>query len=226
MRYGYYEDTRNSPVETKLYYCLSRYYNPSWRRWISLDDVSYLEPSKITGLNLFAYCNNDPINKWDPSGHIPIITLIIIGLIVAGLVAATANDVYQIFFNENGISYETTENGVKIKNSYKIITPWGRWLYSFYLNHINPKTKDIIQGSTSGMEFEIHMHNLAYWFGIERDKTKDTDLGKTIFNDSHAFYDENGNVSPEGLMSIVMKCLYIIHHPFSAFYDLLIERKF
>ena len=76
------------------------------------------------------------------------------------------------------------------------------------------------------MEFEIHMHNLEYWFGIERDKTKYTDLGKTIFNDSHAFYDENGNVSLEGLMSILMKCLYIIHQPFSAFYDLLIERKF
>ena len=182
---GYYYDH-----ETKLYYCLSRYYNPSWRRWISLDDVSYLEPSKIIGLNLFAYCNNDPINKWDPSGHIPIITLII-----AGLVAATANYVYQIFFNENGISYETTENGVQIKNSYKIITPWGRWLYSFYLNHINPEIKD-------------------------------TDLEKTIFNDSHSLYDKNGNVSTEGLMSIVMKCLYIIHHPFSAFYDLLIERKF
>ena len=70
---GYYYDH-----ETKLYYCLSRYYNPSWRRWISLDDVSYLEPSKITGLNLFAYCNNDPINKWDPSGHIPIVLSIII----------------------------------------------------------------------------------------------------------------------------------------------------
>ena len=37
-------------------------------RFISPDNVKYLKPDSINGLNLFAYCDNDPINKFDPSG--------------------------------------------------------------------------------------------------------------------------------------------------------------
>lgn len=67
----YYEDTRNSPVETQLYWVSSRYYNPEWGRWISPDSIEYLDPESINGLNLYAYCGNDPVNKYDPTGHFP-----------------------------------------------------------------------------------------------------------------------------------------------------------
>ena len=64
IRYrGYYYDR-----ETKLYYLNSRYYNPEWRRFISPDDTAYLDPDTPNGLNLYAYCNNDPVNYSDPSG--------------------------------------------------------------------------------------------------------------------------------------------------------------
>lgn len=33
------------------------------------DDVEYLEPGNINGLNLYVYFENDPINKYDPNGH-------------------------------------------------------------------------------------------------------------------------------------------------------------
>ena len=39
-----------------------RYYNPEWGRWIQPDDIEYLDPTNINGLNLYAYCNNDPVN--------------------------------------------------------------------------------------------------------------------------------------------------------------------
>ncbi|MDY0064686.1 MAG: RHS repeat-associated core domain-containing protein, partial [Bacilli bacterium] len=55
-------------VETSLYYCNSRYYNPEWGRWLNADDVGYLDPSSVNGLNLYAYCNNNPIMYSDPSG--------------------------------------------------------------------------------------------------------------------------------------------------------------
>ena len=67
IRYrGYYYDR-----ETKLYYLNARYYNPEWRRFISPDDTAYLDPDTPNGLNLYAYCNNDPINYVDPNGCAP-----------------------------------------------------------------------------------------------------------------------------------------------------------
>ena len=53
-----------------------RYYNPEWGRWIQPDDIEYLDPTNINGLNLYAYCNNDPVNKYDPSGHIAITAVV------------------------------------------------------------------------------------------------------------------------------------------------------
>ena len=41
IRYcGYYYDT-----ETGLYWVQTRYYNPDWCIWISLDSISYIDPS-------------------------------------------------------------------------------------------------------------------------------------------------------------------------------------
>ncbi|OQC10541.1 MAG: tRNA nuclease WapA precursor [Tenericutes bacterium ADurb.Bin087] len=57
IRYkGYYYDD-----ETSFYYCKSRYYVPRFTRWLSGDDVAYLNPATVTGLNLFVYCNNNPL---------------------------------------------------------------------------------------------------------------------------------------------------------------------
>ncbi len=58
--------------ETNLYYLNTRYYDPEVGRLISQDDVSYIRPNKISGVNLFAYCRNNPVMQIDPNGHIPI----------------------------------------------------------------------------------------------------------------------------------------------------------
>ena len=60
---GYYYDT-----ETSLYYLNSRYYDPSIGRFINADDISYIQPTEINGLNLFAYCGNNPVMYVDPDG--------------------------------------------------------------------------------------------------------------------------------------------------------------
>ena len=88
IRYrGYYYDR-----ETGLYYLNARYYNSQWRRFISPDSTEYIDPENPNGLNLYAYCYNDPVNYADPSGHAPKwweSILIGIGIIaVASLISA------------------------------------------------------------------------------------------------------------------------------------------
>ena len=61
---GYYFD-----IETGLYYLNSRYYDPELGRFISPDTMEYLSPNNINGLNLYAYCVNNPINRYDPTGN-------------------------------------------------------------------------------------------------------------------------------------------------------------
>ena len=81
IRYrGYYFDT-----ETGLYWVQTRYYNPQWCRWISPDSLDYLDPESVHGLNLYAYCGNDPINYVDPSGHFAL--LLFLGTIFVSAVA-------------------------------------------------------------------------------------------------------------------------------------------
>ena len=90
IRYrGYYYD-----VDTGLYYLNSRYYTPEWRRFISPDDTGYLDPETPNGLNLYCYCNNDPVNYADPSGNaaLTIGTLLLIGF-VSGAVIGSASSV-------------------------------------------------------------------------------------------------------------------------------------
>ena len=60
---GYYYDT-----ETDLYYLKSRYYDPEVGRFITIDDISYIDPESINGLNLYAYCGNNPVMGYDPNG--------------------------------------------------------------------------------------------------------------------------------------------------------------
>ena len=89
IRYrSYYYDT-----ETGLYYLPARYYDPVACRFISRDDHSYLDPETVNGLNLFAYCGNDPVNKYDPTGHFLISTAVLIGAIVGAVIGATAGGI-------------------------------------------------------------------------------------------------------------------------------------
>ena len=89
---GYYLDD-----ETGLYYLNSRYYDPEVGRFISPDSVDYLAPESINGLNLYAYCLNNPVMHTDPSGNsflIPFLVAMLVGGLVKGVIAAvnTAND--------------------------------------------------------------------------------------------------------------------------------------
>ena len=90
---GYYYDK-----ESGLYYLVNRYYDPRTGRFISPDDISYLNSETIGGLNLYSYCLNNPIFYVDPDGHAPIpwwgklligIGVVLVGAVVTALTAGT-----------------------------------------------------------------------------------------------------------------------------------------
>lgn len=86
IRYhGYYWDK-----EFGLYYLQSRYYDPLLGRFISADSVEYLEPNDIIGLNLYAYCYDNPIMYYDPNGHslLAIFLILAATTIVGGVIGA------------------------------------------------------------------------------------------------------------------------------------------
>jgi len=68
--------------ETGLYYMNARYYDPETGRFISQD--TYRGDGEAYW-NLYMYCNGDPVNNTDPSGHI---AANIIGAIVGGIIGA------------------------------------------------------------------------------------------------------------------------------------------
>ncbi|MCI9415261.1 MAG: RHS repeat-associated core domain-containing protein, partial [Clostridiales bacterium] len=84
IRYrSYYYDT-----ETGWYYLNSRYYDPSVKRFINADGVSLFgyAHQNITQYNMFAYCFNNPVGYYDPTGDFPIL----LGALFLGIVTYTA----------------------------------------------------------------------------------------------------------------------------------------
>ena len=90
---GYCYDT-----ETGFYYVSSRYYDPEIGRFISADDTEYLgADGSVLSCNLFAYCMNNPVNRFDVDGNWSLpnwATKLVVGVgaivIGAAVVAATA----------------------------------------------------------------------------------------------------------------------------------------
>lgn len=91
---SYYYDT-----ETGLYYLQTRYYDPETGRFISQDSVEYADPESINGLNLYAYCGNNPVMYVDPTGTFFLTLLIavlagaVLGAIVSGAKAVLVDGV-------------------------------------------------------------------------------------------------------------------------------------
>ena len=83
---GYYYD-----IETGWYYLQTRYYNPTWGRFLNADSSLY---NSMLGFNLFAYCVNNPVSFVDPTGEWFIIDDIVTGpideIIVIGGIALLA----------------------------------------------------------------------------------------------------------------------------------------
>ena len=125
IRYrSYYYD-----VETKLYYLKSRYYDSEIGRFINLDTLSVLDvaQAKINGLNLYAYCLNNPVNMVDDTGDWPRwLRDVLIGVAIVGLVALTGGVGALVlgkgFAIAGAIAAKTAVAGLKMATTTGIIS--------------------------------------------------------------------------------------------------------
>ena len=98
LRYrGYYYDS-----ETGFYYLQSRYYDPELGRFINADSYASTDATGLLSANMFAYCENDPVNGSDPNGewvHIAIGAAMgaVTGIITGYMSAKRAGMDYSLF---------------------------------------------------------------------------------------------------------------------------------
>ena len=102
IRYrGYYYD-----ADLGLYYLQSRYYDSGVGRFINADDSKYIDASgTVLGGNLFAYCENNPVMYYDPSGGLVMATaikIVVVVLFVSLLIVALA----ALGSNEDNVEVE------------------------------------------------------------------------------------------------------------------------
>lgn len=78
------------PTETGFYYLNSRRCNPEVGRFINADAFASTDTKDLLGTNMFAYCENNPINNHDSNGDFCIASAIVGEVLNAGLAVAGA----------------------------------------------------------------------------------------------------------------------------------------
>ncbi len=118
LRYrGYYYDS-----EIGLYYLNARYYDPEVGRFINPDN------NLAGGLNLFAYCYNNPVMFFDPSGEVAIVDDVVVVTLVGGTVLTMATANYYTWLASPEGQKAINEGAKAIDSAGKAITNAARWV--------------------------------------------------------------------------------------------------
>ena len=151
-------------AETGQVYLRARYYQPVTGRFRTQDGWEYGNPQDPLSLNLYTYCGNNPVRFADPSGHIYIETLILIGSIVIGVIAAvwTAHNYWEYT--------RTIDWGVVVGMGLSWFTlaySFGMTAYGVYLNYcavkgIEPVTEVRFNPSASSSAGNAMQQGLPY----------------------------------------------------------------
>ena len=117
---GYYYDT-----DTGLYYLQSRYYNPKWGRFLNAD--GYVSTGMgLLGHNMYAYCGNNPVMGYDPTGEIAIVDDLLFwgGVALVALVIVVASPIIidtLEYITEGG--YQLASEVIDVIDAIDYVTP-------------------------------------------------------------------------------------------------------
>ena len=206
---GYFYD-----LETELYYLRSRYYDPEIGRFINADDTAYLgyDASPLS-MNLFAYCENNPVNYVDYWGYKannsrPNVIkgqtygVKYVASYTSRVMTVNNKKEYNYIFNLSldNISAFAAFQGYIIKisnwqnNLTKIFQKKKTKALANVLLMLSRKIKrDSLSGrSVDGTAFELLAHYVWYKKGILKKNTTETDCGST--NPKSIDYDNNAYI--------------------------------
>jgi RHS repeat-associated protein len=116
--------------ETKLYYLNSRYYNPQTGRFLNADGILKASDSTL-GFNMFAYVENNPVVRTDPSGYC--------------IADANGDGMNPSYRSKCGSAYDNKYNEWYVDpafsnlSSYSIVHEYGDYRYeqtSYFLGYI------------------------------------------------------------------------------------------
>ena len=150
--------------ETGFYYLQSRYYDPQVRRFISADDPGMLgSTDTFLSYNLYAYCENNPVNHIDPTGHVVVVLSATFG---GALYIGFSLAAYYLFdFQGNQGIILSAAMAFGIAGVGKMLSVGVYWKY---------KTIDDFANST------VVSHTIgivkSVTFGVDVDKRKNTSL--------------------------------------------------
>jgi len=100
---GYRYDT-----ETGFYYLQSRYYNPEWSRFINADEYGG-SIGELLSHNVFAYCSNNPVNRFDPDGR----AWWAIGAVAGAVVGGIAGAAYS-YYKKGSVNWRYVAGGAAV----------------------------------------------------------------------------------------------------------------
>jgi len=147
LRYrGYYYD-----FDSGLYYFQSRFYDANTGRFINADDADYIGINGgIVSNNLFAYCDNNPVNKVDPSGK----------WVVSAGIEIGAAAVFGVFVMI-GINYDGKDLSVGMTIGFSVITNISAYISGYFAYY--PKMKSVNKKGFNGFNIST---GASFSFGV------------------------------------------------------------
>ena len=201
-------------IETRLYYLQSRYYDAKICRFISAD--SYTSTGHgILGNNMFAYCNNDPVNNVDPAGDSFVAFLLVTAAAIAFFTISTTVGEQYAYKNAEK-TYEKYKNVITIEDGkvsnanqarYKDI-----WALAAYVRYY---TDSGAEGTSYGLAIEWAYHKILSNIPMFEEQASTLDFGKTMISDF-----ENHNTIPEVVLPFFMSITEAATNPFFFIYDI------